>query len=93
MTAEDNRREYEIADREALRAELAAARDALRRAEEQLAEAKEREAKLLDLAQSASVLMVDGSGRIAGLPLAVGGALAVAGFAFHNYACHGRNPH
>jgi hypothetical protein len=57
MTAEDRRREVEIADREALRAELAAARDALRRAEEQLAEAKERESKLLDLAQSATRLL------------------------------------
>lgn len=49
MTAEDRRREYEVADREALRAELAASRDALKRTEEQLAEAKERESKLLDL--------------------------------------------
>ena len=57
MTAEDRRREVEIADREALRAELAAARDALRRAEEQLREAKEREAKLLELAQSATRLL------------------------------------
>ena len=57
MTAEDRRREYEVADHAALRAELAAARDALRRAEEQLAEAKEREAKLLDLAQSATRLL------------------------------------
>ena len=57
MTAEDRRREYEAADREAMRAELAAARDALRRAEQQLAEAKEREVKLLDLAQSATRLL------------------------------------
>lgn len=57
MTAEDRRREVEIADREALRAELAAARDALRRAEEQLQEAREREAKLLELAQSATRLL------------------------------------
>ena len=49
QTAEDRRREVEIAGREALRAELAAARDALQRADEQLAEAKAREAKLLDL--------------------------------------------
>lgn len=57
MTAEDRRREVEIADREALRAELAAARDALRRAEEQLQEAREREAKLMELAQSATRLL------------------------------------
>lgn len=57
MTVEDRRREVEIADREALRAELAAARDALRRAEEQLQEAREREAKLLELAQSATRLL------------------------------------
>lgn len=57
MTAEDRRREVEIADREALRAELAAARDALRRAEEQIQEAREREAKLLELAQSATRLL------------------------------------
>lgn len=57
MTAEERRREVEIADREALRAELAAAKDALRRTEEQLREAKEREAKLLDLAASATRLL------------------------------------
>lgn len=57
MTAEDRRREVEIADREALRAELAAAMDALRRADEQLREAKEREAKLLELAASATRLL------------------------------------
>jgi hypothetical protein len=49
MTADDRRREYEVADREALRAELAAARAALAGAERQLAEASQREAKLLDI--------------------------------------------
>jgi hypothetical protein len=57
LTQEEHRRELAITDREALRAELAAARDALKRAEEQLREAKEREAKLLDLAQSATRLL------------------------------------
>lgn len=57
MTAEDRRREVEIANREALRAELAAAREALRRAEGQLQEAREREAKLMELAQSATRLL------------------------------------
>lgn len=57
MTQEDRRREVEIADREAMRAELQAARDALRRAEEQLQEAREREAKLMELAQSATRLL------------------------------------
>lgn len=57
MTEEDRRREYEIADRTALRAELAAAKDALRRTEDQLREAKEREAKLMELAASATRLL------------------------------------
>jgi hypothetical protein len=49
MTGDDRRREYEVADREALRAELAAARAALAGTERQLAEASQREAKLLDI--------------------------------------------
>lgn len=57
MTAEDRRREVEIAGREALRAELQAAREALRRLEDQLREAKEREAKLLDLAAAQTRLL------------------------------------
>lgn len=57
MTQDERRREVEIADREALRAELAAARDALRRTEEQLREAKEREGKLMELAASATRLL------------------------------------
>ncbi len=57
MTAEDRRREVEIAGREALRAELAAARETIRRLEAQAAESREREAKLMDLAQSATRLL------------------------------------
>lgn len=57
MTPDERRREVEIADREALRAELAATRELLRNAEGQLAEAREREAKLMDLAQSATRLL------------------------------------
>lgn len=49
MTATERRIEYEAADRGALRAELAAAREALAATQAQLAEAKEREGKLLDL--------------------------------------------
>ena len=49
MTEGERRIQYETADREALRAELQAARDALQRADEQVREAREREAKLLDL--------------------------------------------
>ena len=57
MTADERRREVEIADREALRAELQAARERIRDVEGQLAEAKEREAKLMELAQSATRLL------------------------------------
>ena len=57
MTAEDRRRVVEIADREALRAELAAARETIRRLEDQASEARERETKLLELAQSATRLL------------------------------------
>lgn len=57
MTAEDRYREVAAADRAALHAELQAARDALRKAEEQLSEAREREAKLMELAQSATRLL------------------------------------
>lgn len=57
LTAEDRRREVEIADREALRAELDAARDTIRRLEQQAQEAREREAKLMELAASATRLL------------------------------------
>lgn len=57
MSAADVSREVAAADRAALQAELAAARDALRKAEEQLQEAREREAKLMELAQSATRLL------------------------------------
>lgn len=57
LTAEDRRREVEIADREALRAELDAARDTIRRLEQQVQEAREREAKLMELAASATRLL------------------------------------
>lgn len=57
MTAEDRRREVDMAYRESLKAELAAAKEALRRTEDQLREAREREAKLLDLAASATRLL------------------------------------
>lgn len=57
MTAEERDREAAIADREALRAELAAARETIRRLEEQASEARDREARLLDLAQSATRLL------------------------------------
>lgn len=57
MTADERRREVEIADREALRAELQAARERIRDVEGQLTEAKEREAKLMELAQSATRLL------------------------------------
>ena len=57
MTQEDRRREVEIADREAMRAELQAARDALRRAEEQLHAARAREANRRESAQSATRLL------------------------------------
>lgn len=49
MTAAERRIEYEAADRAALKAELDAARAAQERAEAALQEAREREAKLLDL--------------------------------------------
>lgn len=49
LTGDDRRREYEAADRAALQAELRAAKEALEATERQLGEAKEREAKLLDL--------------------------------------------
>lgn len=57
LTAEDRRREVEIADREALRAELDAARDTIRRLEQQAQEAREREVKLMELAASATRLL------------------------------------
>ena len=57
MTADERRREVEIADREALRAELQAARERIRDVEGQLQEAREREAKLMELAQSATRLL------------------------------------
>ena len=57
MTAEDRRREVEIAGREALRADLAAARDTIRRLEQQAQEARERELKLMELAASATRLL------------------------------------
>lgn len=57
LTAEDRRREVEIADREALRAELDAARDTIRRLEQQAQEARERESKLMELAASATRLL------------------------------------
>lgn len=49
MTAEERRIQYEASDRAMLQAELTAAREALAASQEQLAEAKAREAKLLDL--------------------------------------------
>ena len=57
MTAEDRRREVAIADREALRAELDAARGTIRRLEQQAQEARERELKLMELAASATRLL------------------------------------
>lgn len=57
MSAAEVSREVAAADRAAMQAELQAARDALRKAEEQLAEAREREAKLMELAQSATRLL------------------------------------
>lgn len=57
MTAEERRREVETADRAALRAELVAARETIRRLEDQVQEAKEREAKLLDLAAAQTRLL------------------------------------
>ena len=49
MSQEQLKREYEISDRAFLRAELDAAKAALDKAEASLQEAREREAKLLDL--------------------------------------------
>lgn len=57
MTEEDRRQQYEVSDRTMLRVALDAAREALKRAEEQLREAKEREAKLLDLAAASTRLL------------------------------------
>lgn len=57
LTEDERRREVEIADREALRAELDAARDTIRRLEDQAREAREREVKLMELAQSATRLL------------------------------------
>lgn len=57
QTADDRRREAEIADSVALRAELASARDTIRRLEQQAQEARDREAKLMELAQSATRLL------------------------------------
>jgi hypothetical protein len=49
LTQEDQRREYEIASREAMRAELDAARATIDRVEAALQEARERESKLMEL--------------------------------------------